>query len=65
MAKNLAPLTISAPGFLGLNTQQAGSILPPGWATKLDNVIYDDVGRIASRKGSQQLNTTVIPNMFF
>lgn len=62
MAKNLAPLTISAPGFLGLNTQQAGSILPPGWATKLDNVIYDDVGRIASRKGSQQLNTTVIPN---
>lgn len=60
MPKPLAPLTIAAPGFLGLNTQQSGSILPPGWATKLSNFVYDDVGRIASRKGSQQLNGTVI-----
>jgi hypothetical protein len=55
MAKNLIPLTIGAPGFLGLNTQQSGNILPMGWATKLDNFIYDDLSRIASRKGSQQV----------
>jgi hypothetical protein len=62
MAKSLIPLTIGAPGFLGLNTQQSGSILPTGWATKLDNFVYDDVGRIASRNGSKHLHATVITN---
>ncbi len=62
MPKKLAPLTVGAPGFLGLNTQQAGNVLPPGWATKLDNFVYDEVGRLASRKGSQQLNATVVPS---
>jgi hypothetical protein len=62
MPKPLLPLTVAAPGFLGLNTQKAGSVLPMGWATVLSNVSYDDVGRIASRKGSQQQNGTVIPN---
>jgi len=60
MPKRLVPLTIGAPGFLGLNTQQEGSILPPGWATVLDNAVYDDVGRIASRNGHKQVNGTVI-----
>ena len=58
MPKQLLPLTVSAPGFYGLNTQQSGSILPPGWATKLDNFVFDNVGRIASRQGSQQLNSS-------
>jgi hypothetical protein len=62
MPKNVVPLTIQAPGFFGLNTQQSGSILPPGWATKLDNVVYDSLGRIGARKGSEKLNATVIPN---
>jgi len=60
MPKSLVPLTIAAPGFLGLNTQQAGNILPAGWATTLNNFVYDDVGRIASRKGSQHINGTAI-----
>ncbi len=62
MPKSLVPLTVQAPGFFGLNTQRSGSILPPGWATVLDNMIFDDIGRIASRKGSQQVNGTVIPS---
>lgn len=62
MSKQLIPLTVQSPGFFGLNTQQAGSILPPGWATKLDNFIFDNVGRMASRKGTQQINATVITN---
>ena len=60
MSKPLIPLTVEAPGFLGLNTQQAGSILPPGWATVLDNFVFDDSGRVGSRMGSRQINGTVI-----
>lgn len=56
MAKPLIPLTISAPGFLGLNTQRSGSVLPPGWATVLSNIAYDDFARISSRRGSKQTN---------
>ena len=62
MSKPLIPLTYEAPGFFGLNTQQAGLILPPGWATLLENFIWDDVGRIASRKGSARVHATVITN---
>tara|TARA_R110000851_G_scaffold228881_1_gene381511 strand:+ start:3692 stop:5203 length:1512 start_codon:yes stop_codon:yes gene_type:complete len=61
MSKRLIPLTIDGPGIFGLNTQQAGNVLPVGWATKLMNVTYDDVGRVASRKGSRRLTTTTIP----
>lgn len=60
MSKNLVPLSIESPGFLGLNTQNSGSVLPPGWATKLSNFVYDDVGRLASRKGSKQQHGTAI-----
>jgi hypothetical protein len=60
MPKSLLPLTVSAPGFFGLNTQNAGSVLPVGWSTKAENCIFDEVGRLASRKGSQRLNATVV-----
>ena len=60
MAKNLIPLTVEAPGFFGLNTQQSGSVLPPGWATKLENFVFDDSGRIGSRKGTRKQHATVI-----
>lgn len=61
MSKPLIPLTIEAPGFLGLNSQNSGSVLPPGWATKLENFVFDNVGRLASRNGSQQINGTIVP----
>jgi hypothetical protein len=60
MSKPLVPLTIEAPGFLGLNSQNSGSVLPVGWASKLENFVWDDVGRLASRKGTQQINATPI-----
>lgn len=60
MSKQLVPLTVQAPGFLGLNTQQAGDILPVGWATKLQNFVYDDVGRLASRNGHQRTSAAAI-----
>ena len=62
MSDPLIPLTIEAPGFLGLNTQNEGSVLPPGWASVLDNFVYDDIGRLASRKGTKQINGTLITN---
>jgi hypothetical protein len=59
-AKPLVPLTIEAPGFYGLNTQQGGAVLPPGWATVLSNTVFDASGRISARNGSRQQNGTVI-----
>jgi hypothetical protein len=50
--RQLAPITLVGPGFLGLNTQQATStVLGPEWATQATNVVFDDANRLASRKG--------------
>jgi len=60
MPKGLVPASISAPGFFGLNTQNKADILPFQWATKAENAVLDDSGRIACRKGYQQVNATAI-----
>lgn len=60
MAKSLIPSGVSAPGFFGLNTQRKADILPFEWATKTDNCVIDDSGRIAARNGYQNKNATVI-----
>ncbi len=62
MSKALIPLVIESPGFLGLNSQNSGSVLPVGWASVLENVVWDDVGRLASRKGSQKVHANAITN---
>lgn len=51
MAIQLQPLSISAPGFFGLNSQEAAVDLPINWALDATNCIIDQYGRIASRKG--------------
>jgi hypothetical protein len=51
MPKRLVNLSISSPGFFGLNKQLEGSVLPPGWASEATNVVFDEAGRMASRKG--------------
>lgn len=53
MARPLVPLTINAPGVYGLNKQGGDGVLPVGWATKAENLIYNSVGRLASRKGTK------------
>ncbi len=62
MSKPLQPLIFQAPGFFGLNTQQAGLILPPGWASLLDNFVWDNLGRLAARNGTKKLHSSVITN---
>jgi len=58
-------------GFLGLNTQEAGTTLESGYATKALNCIIDRSGRLGSRRGwtmlttsSGSLSTSYIESMF-
>jgi len=53
MARPLVPLEIMAPGVLGLNKQGGDGVLPTGWATKAVNMVFNSVGRLASRKGTK------------
>ena len=54
---SLIPLTIQAPGKKGLNSQSSSTSLDTGWATELENVVFDFTGRITSRKGITKITT--------
>ena len=58
MAKPLQSITLQAPGFFGLNTQDSPSLLPPQYAVSARNCIIDRFGRIGSRKGWRYVTTT-------
>ena len=51
--KQLQTLSVVAPGFFGLNTQESGITLSPNFAQLTDNVVIDKYGRLGSRKGWQ------------
>jgi hypothetical protein len=51
MAEELLASSISAPGFMGCNTQDSSVGLEAGYATKAFNCIIDKFGRIGARKG--------------
>lgn len=51
MAKPLQTQAISAPGFLGLNTQDSSLDLASGFALIAKNCVIDKYGRIGARKG--------------
>lgn len=54
----LAPINITSPAARGLNTAEAASLLDPAWATKLNNAVFDGLGRPAVRKGFSNNTTT-------
>ena len=56
MAQQLQSITITAPGFAGINTQDAPLSQGPTFAAIADNCIIDKEGRIAARKGYVVLN---------
>lgn len=58
MAENIVPFSISAPGFLGLNTQDAPVDIDKGFALQAVNCVIDKSGRVASRKGWAKANTS-------
>ena len=51
MAEQLTSASVAAPGFFGLNTQDASVQLENGFALQALNAVIDKSGRIGSRKG--------------
>lgn len=60
MAETLQQVSVSAPGFFGLNKQASTVSLSPGWATEATNCVRDSAGRMASRKGWTAITTAVL-----
>lgn len=58
MASPLQAITLAAPGFYGLNTQESGITLASGFALEAKNCIIDKFGRIGARKGWTPLSNT-------
>lgn len=58
MPVNITTTGIAAPGWKGLNLQGAGGLLPPEWCTVATNFVFDNSGRLASRKGWAKQSTT-------
>jgi hypothetical protein len=54
----LQAVTLAAPGFFGLNTQESGITISNGFALEATNCIIDKFGRIGSRKGWDGLNSS-------
>jgi hypothetical protein len=51
MAQQLQNITIAAPAFFGLNTQDSPVGIDPSFASVADNCVIDKRGRIGARKG--------------
>jgi hypothetical protein len=60
MAEALTTGSIQAPGFSGLNIQDASVQLTSGYALEAFNCVIDKYGRIGARKGWTKVNTTAI-----
>jgi len=58
MAENIAPFSITAPGFWGLNTQDAPVDMDSQFALEANNCVIDRFGRVGARKGWTPAHTT-------
>jgi len=57
MAQPQQNINVAAPGFNGLNTQDSPLQLGLEWASVADNCVIDRYGRIAARRGFQQVTS--------
>src|SRR5210317_2005848 len=57
MPQQLQNITIAAPAFKGLNTQDSPIDGDPSFASVADNCVIDKYGRIGSRKGFDTITT--------
>ena len=57
MAQQLQNITVAAPGFFGLNTQDSPIGGNPSYASIADNCVIDKLGRIGARKGWEEVTT--------
>lgn len=60
MGRQLFPIDIVAPGSRGVNFEEQNSLLDPGWATKAENAVIDENGRLAARGGYSDETGTAI-----
>ena len=58
MSQTIQTVSISAPGFSGLNTQDSPLDLAAGFALVATNCVIDQFGRIGSRKGWARVNAS-------
>ena len=61
MASQIVPISINAPGFFGLNTQDSPTDMDQRYALDATNCVIDRSGRVASRKGWLAQHTTYAP----
>ena len=57
MAQQLQNISLSSPGFGGINTQDSPLLQNLAFAAISDNVVIDKAGRIAARKGYELVST--------
>lgn len=57
MAENVAPFSITAPGYWGLNTQDAPVDMDAKFCLEATNCVIDKYGRIGARKGWAKAHT--------
>ena len=51
MGASLIPINLGSPGFYGLNTHDSPTGLDPKFCLEASNVVIDQSGRLAARKG--------------
>lgn len=56
--KELQSISVVAPGFAGINTQDSSVTLPNSFALKATNCVIDRFGRLGARKGWLQRTTS-------
>jgi hypothetical protein len=59
MTQPLQAFSITAPGFMGLNTQDSSLDLASGFALVANNAIIDQYGRVGARKGWSKQHSTL------
>ena len=59
MSQQLQAFSITAPGFMGLNTQDSSLDLASGFALVANNCIIDQYGRVGARKGWSKQHSTL------
>ena len=57
MSQQLQPLTVAAPAFFGLNTEESPVDMSPNFASVADNCVIDNRGRIGARKGHSAISS--------
>lgn len=58
--QDIQPLDFVAPGFRGVNTVLAGTLMDPSYCTQANNAVIDINGRLAARYGATPVTLTPV-----